>query len=106
MGSRTVGRTRRGRCSPPRPERERDGADGAAVDGGGEHAGSDVLLVVPELVGNAVRHAPGPPVLTVEAAVSGVRVTVGDGSAVLPAPRTPDLTGTRGGKDIHAVLPW
>ncbi|GJF30391.1 ATP-binding protein [Kitasatospora sp. NE20-6] len=93
-----------------------------------------ILLVVSELVTNAVRHAPGPVILTLGAEPAtgarpaGVRVSVRDTSPALPRPRIPDLaTGTggfgwsaiigplatqvditthTGGKEIHAVLPW
>jgi anti-sigma regulatory factor (Ser/Thr protein kinase) len=91
-------------------------------------AADKVLLVVSELVTNAVRHAPGPVVLTLSTSPAGVRIAVRDTSAALPVPRTPDLVSgsggfgwpaiiqrlaTRidvvthpGGKEIHATLPW
>lgn len=86
------------------------------------------LLVVSELVTNAVRHAPGPVVLTLDAEDGGIGITVRDTSPVLPEPRSPDLLGGTGGfgwsaiikplaidfdvrshpggKEIHALLPW
>ncbi|MER5866219.1 ATP-binding protein [Kitasatospora sp. NPDC002040] len=91
-------------------------------------AADKVLLVVSELVTNAVRHAPGPVVLTLSASPAGVRIAVRDTSTALPVPRTPDLVSgsggfgwpaiirrlaTRidvvthpGGKEIHATMPW
>ncbi|MFP8903363.1 ATP-binding protein [Streptomyces atacamensis] len=99
------------RTTPPARDRNRD----------------DVLLVVSELVTNAVRHAPGPFTLCLAPVPGGVRVTVRDTSTTLPRPRTPDVDGGAGGfgcpivqclahrlealphqdgKEIHAVLPW
>jgi anti-sigma regulatory factor (Ser/Thr protein kinase) len=87
----------------------------------------DVLLVVSELVTNAVRHTPGPFTLCLIPASDGVRITVRDTSTTPPRPRTPDVDGGAGGfgwpivqrlahhvevrlrpggKEIHAVLPW
>ncbi|GGV49491.1 hypothetical protein GCM10010495_79080 [Kitasatospora herbaricolor] len=93
-----------------------------------DEAVGEVLLVVSELVTNAVRHAPGPVVLALNAGTGIVRITVRDTSTARPAPRTPDLVGGTGGfgwttiiqrlatdirvvpypggKEIHAVLPW
>jgi anti-sigma regulatory factor (Ser/Thr protein kinase) len=87
-----------------------------------------VLLVVSELVTNAVRHAPGPVHLTLSTSPAGVRIAVRDTSTALPVPRTPDLVSGSGGfgwpaiiqrlttgidivthpggKEIHATLPW
>ncbi|MEU9146686.1 ATP-binding protein [Streptomyces sp. NPDC048349] len=84
----------------------------------------DVLLVVSELVTNAVRHAPGPFTLELGPVPGGIEITVRDTSSRLPHPRTPDLTGGRGwniirtlarrvrvvpcpgGKAVHAELGW
>ncbi len=93
-----------------------------------DSAADTVLLVVSELVTNAVRHAPGPLVLILHAEPGRVRISVRDTSTDLPAPRTPDLVSGNGGfgwptiiqylantvevvprpggKEIHAVLPW
>ncbi|MFE9636140.1 ATP-binding protein [Streptomyces sp. NPDC006463] len=84
----------------------------------------DVLVVVSELVTNAVRHAPGPFVLECGLLPGGIGITVRDTSPTLPHLRTPDGTGGRGwpiiqslalrvhtvprydGKSVHAELAW
>ena len=86
----------------------------------------DALLLVSELVSNAVRHAPGP--CTLELADDGHQVTiaVSDTSTTVPLPRAPDLAAGGGfgwyllhrlavsieialraqrGKTVSAVLP-
>ncbi|MFB7501493.1 ATP-binding protein [Streptomyces sp. NPDC056161] len=86
----------------------------------------DILLVVTELAANAVQFAPGPFALRMRRTFDGVHVTMHDTSTVRPeprpfSPRTGSGVGwrlvgtlcdqvsvvvTRGGKDIHAFLPW
>ncbi|MFD3517482.1 ATP-binding protein [Streptomyces sp. NPDC058657] len=84
----------------------------------------DVLLVVSELVTNAVRHAPGPLVLELGLAPGGVLVGVRDREPRPPHSRVPDLTGGHGwpivqrlsrrvdvtpdgeGKTVRAELAW
>ncbi|MEC4020569.1 ATP-binding protein [Streptomyces sp. H27-D2] len=57
-----------------------------------------VLLVVSELVTNAVRHAGGASCsLGLAVRPDGVAVSVADGSRALPRERAPDLTGGGGG---------
>ncbi|MGY5130067.1 ATP-binding protein [Streptomyces nigrescens] len=57
-----------------------------------------VILVVSELVTNAVRHAGGKLcTLRLTSDPQSVVVAVGDSSPVLPRPRTPDVTGGGGG---------
>ncbi|MCF3172343.1 ATP-binding protein [Streptomyces sioyaensis] len=57
-----------------------------------------VILVVSELVTNAVRHAGGEScTLRLLADPASIVVSVGDASPVLPRPRTPDVTGEGGG---------
>ncbi|MFI1263302.1 MULTISPECIES: ATP-binding protein [Streptomyces] len=57
-----------------------------------------VILVVSELVTNAVRHAGGKScTLRLLADPETIMVSVGDASPVLPRPRTPDVTGEGGG---------
>jgi anti-sigma regulatory factor (Ser/Thr protein kinase) len=53
----------------------------------------DVLLVVSELVTNAVRYAPGPLTLVLALADGGLEITVRDTSSRPPRPRTPGPTG-------------
>jgi anti-sigma regulatory factor (Ser/Thr protein kinase) len=55
----------------------------------------DLLLVVSELVTNAVRHAPGP--CTLDLACNGqLEVAVSDTSSTVPVARAPDPGGTGG----------
>ncbi len=57
-----------------------------------------VLLVVSELVTNAVRHAGGPSCsLHLSACPEAIAVAVSDASHLLPQPRTPDVLGEGGG---------
>lgn len=69
----------------------------------------DVLMLVSELVTNAVRHAPGPCTLyLVHAAaldLGGLELTVAvsDTSTTAPTPRTPDLLEGSGGLGWHMV---
>lgn len=84
----------------------------------------DVLLVVSELVTNAVRHAPGPLIFGLTLLRDRIEITVRDTDRRTPAPRTPDLNGGRGwpivqslardvqvflhhdGKTVRAELAW
>ncbi len=84
----------------------------------------DLLLVVSELVTNAVRHAPGPFVLELGLVPGGIEIAVRDTSPHPPHFRTPDRTGGRGwtiiqtlarrvrvvpchdGKTVHAEMAW
>lgn len=114
--------------------RARDAADtfltslAGSTPPSGERSHDDVLLVVSELVTNAVRHAPGPLTLCLAFTPSGlVQVTVRDTSPATPQPREADLNSATGGfgwsiveriaerlrvhplpdgKEIHAFLPW
>ncbi|MDG9702597.1 ATP-binding protein [Streptomyces sp. DH37] len=99
------------RTTPPATDRHRE----------------DVLLVVSELVTNAVRHAPGPLTLCLALVRGSIQITVGDTNPAPPRPRADDLHGgtggfgwpivqrlahhtevpaRAGGKEIHAFLPW
>ncbi|MFD3547482.1 ATP-binding protein [Streptomyces sp. NPDC058655] len=87
----------------------------------------DVLLVVAELVANAIRHTDGPCALHLELLDDSIDVCVADRSPRPPRPRTPRTDGTggwgwfmvkrlatrihitlmpEGGKTICAELPW
>lgn len=59
-----------------------------------------VLLVVSELVTNAMLHGDGPPVLRLSGTPWRVRVEVADGSPVLPVPK---VAGQEGGWGLHLV---
>ncbi|MGW2561596.1 ATP-binding protein [Streptomyces sp. NPDC001514] len=63
----------------------------------------DILLIVSELVTNAVVHAPGPYALalTADADAGTVDVAVDDGSTTVPVPRRPDVTGGTGGRGLR-----
>ncbi|MFC9941858.1 ATP-binding protein [Streptomyces pratensis] len=61
----------------------------------------DFLLIVSELVTNAVRHAPGRSTLTLTIASSVLDIAVTDCSCVLPASRPPDLRDGTGGMGLH-----
>jgi Histidine kinase-like ATPase domain len=63
----------------------------------------DALLVVSELVSNAVRHAPGPCTLSLAQDQKQVTITVSDGLADLPVPRSADLGGGNGGFGWHLL---
>jgi anti-sigma regulatory factor (Ser/Thr protein kinase) len=63
----------------------------------------DVLLVVSELVTNAVRHAPGPCTLTLTRDADQVTIAVSDGFAALPTPRSADRSGGTGGFGWHLL---
>jgi anti-sigma regulatory factor (Ser/Thr protein kinase) len=67
-------------CDPPLPQ------DTAA----------DALVVISELVTNAVSHAPGPCCLYLVEDEGELTIAVSDDSTVEPVPRTPDLGGTGG----------
>jgi anti-sigma regulatory factor (Ser/Thr protein kinase) len=65
-------------------------------------ASGDILLVVSELVTNAVLHGAGPVRLRLERRVDGVRVEVSDDGEGAVAPRTPDLAAV-GGRGLMVV---
>jgi len=64
---------------------------------------ADALLVVSELVSNAVRHAPGPCTLSLTQEETQLTIAVSDGYAALPVPRSADLTGGTGGFGWHLL---
>lgn len=75
------------RCVPPLAPAARD----------------DALLLVSELVSNAVRHAPGPCTLALADDRRGLTVIVSDTSGVAPVARLPDMMGGTGGFGWHLL---
>lgn len=69
----------------------------------GPDAADSLILVVSELVTNAVRHGGGRYTLALSASPDALTVTVGDRSSVRPRPRTPDTAGGGGGFGWHLV---
>ncbi|MFF1870637.1 ATP-binding protein [Kitasatospora herbaricolor] len=63
----------------------------------------DLLLVVSELVTNAVRHAGGPGVVDLALLPDAVDIAVSDPSRTLPLPRLPDPCAGTGGLGLHLV---
>ncbi|WP_443059077.1 ATP-binding protein [Streptomyces sp. NBC_00388] len=61
------------------------------------HTAQSLVLVVSELVTNALRHAGGVTVMRLRADRRSVEVAVADPSPAHPQDRTPDLTGHTGG---------
>lgn len=70
---------------------------GALVPVCAAEAAETVVLVVSELVTNAVRHGGGTCTLDLTAHPDGIEVTVHDHSPLPPRMRTPDLHGGTGG---------
>lgn len=64
----------------------------------------DGLLVVSELVTNAVMHAPGPCVLSIVYQNGLLIIGVHDTSPSLPAPRVPDPAAADGGFGWHLLI--
>lgn len=62
----------------------------------------EVLLVVNELVTNAIVHAAGTVTLALDLQDQTVRIVVADDSAILPTERAPDL-GSTGGRGLILV---
>ncbi|WP_327173813.1 ATP-binding protein [Streptomyces sp. NBC_01335] len=70
---------------------------GALVPACAAEATGTVVLVVSELVTNALRHSDGTCTLDVTAHPDGIEVAVHDHSPLPPRMRTPDLHGGTGG---------
>ncbi|MFF0739377.1 ATP-binding protein [Streptomyces sp. NPDC004111] len=69
----------------------------------GPDAADSLVLVVSELVTNAVRHGGGRYTLALSASPDTLTVAVADRSSVRPSPRAPDTTGGTGGFGWHLV---
>ncbi|MER7765847.1 ATP-binding protein [Kitasatospora sp. NPDC096140] len=76
------------------PAAEPDARDGVAAD---------VVLLVAELVANAMLHGDGPLELVLDAAADRLRVEVSDRSPAMPAPRLPHQPALPGGHGLVIV---
>ncbi|MFE0461587.1 ATP-binding protein [Kitasatospora sp. NPDC058965] len=65
--------------------------------------GRDLVLLVAELVANALLHAGGPLELVLDARRSRLRIEVSDASPQLPEPCLPHRPGLPGGHGLHIV---
>ncbi|MFJ7280336.1 ATP-binding protein [Kitasatospora sp. NPDC098663] len=74
-----------------------------ALDDWHAHDCDDVLLLVSELLANAVLHAGGARELVLHAAPARLRIEVTDASPNLPRPREPRAAGLPGGHGLHIV---
>jgi hypothetical protein len=63
----------------------------------------DVVLLVAELVANAMLHAGGPVDLVLDASETRLRIEVSDRSTALPEPRRPHRPGLPGGHGLFIV---
>jgi anti-sigma regulatory factor (Ser/Thr protein kinase) len=75
-------------------------AGAPGVDG---DVAEDVVLVVAELVANALVHAGGPLSVVLDASTTRLRIEVGDGTPQLPAPRRPHDPSLPGGHGLLIV---
>jgi anti-sigma regulatory factor (Ser/Thr protein kinase) len=75
----------------------------ACVPNLGPRACEDALLLVSELVSNAVRHAQGPCTHTLTHRGAGLGIALSDTSEAFPEPRTPDLLTGAGGFGWHLL---
>ncbi|SOB88761.1 ATP-binding protein [Streptomyces sp. 1331.2] len=63
----------------------------------------DVLLLVAELIANAMMHADGPLELVLQAFGARLRIEVSDATTALPVPRRPHHPGLPGGHGLFIV---
>jgi anti-sigma regulatory factor (Ser/Thr protein kinase) len=89
-------------CGPTGPGQARRAVTECAARLGLEEVVDDLLLLVSELVTNAVRHGAPPVRLEVLADADVVRIAVGDGEPCLPLPRTADVDA-EGGRGMALV---
>jgi anti-sigma regulatory factor (Ser/Thr protein kinase) len=80
-----------------------DLCEGAAAAGERPAALQDALVVVSELVSNAMRHAPGPCTLELTDRSGTVTIAVSDASTTPPQPRAGDLEDAGGGFGWHLL---
>ncbi|WP_046386449.1 ATP-binding protein [Kitasatospora aureofaciens] len=71
--------------------------------GAAEGIAEDVVLVVAELVGNAMLHGDGPLELVLDITPARLRIEVSDRSSELPAPRQPHHPALPGGHGLFIV---
>ncbi|MFJ9775720.1 ATP-binding protein [Kitasatospora sp. NPDC101157] len=74
-----------------------------ALDDWHARDGDDILLVVSELLANAVLHAGGAHELLLHATPTRLRIEVRDGSPDSPRARAPHRPGLPGGHGLHIV---
>ena len=89
-------------CGPAGPGQARRAVAECAARLGLDEVVDDLLLLVSELVTNAVRHGAPPVRLEVLADADEVRVAVGDGDPGLPSPRSAD-DEAEGGRGMTLV---
>jgi hypothetical protein len=82
------------------PSRARAFAARTLVDWAYPGRHDDVILVVSELVSNAIKYGRGMPVLRLAGTADGIRVEVGDDSTEAPEKRAP---GRSGGWGLHLI---
>jgi hypothetical protein len=69
----------------------------------GEGVAADVVLLVAELVANAMLHGDGPLELVLDATRARLRIEVSDRSPAMPAPRLPHQPALPGGHGLVIV---
>ena len=89
-------------CTPQAPSQVRAAVAACAASLGADGAVDDLLLVVSELVTNAVRHGAPPVRVELSADADRVLVSVADGSPRPPQPRTAD-EDAEGGRGMTLV---
>lgn len=89
-------------------EQGRRFAQGTLAEAGYRGSHEDILLIVSELITNALRHGAGAPQLTVQVSADGtrVRLEVADESPTLPAPRAGGPDGGFGLLVISRLGRW
>ncbi|MEU1422288.1 ATP-binding protein [Kitasatospora sp. NPDC005751] len=75
----------------------------APESGADPDVADDVVLLVAELVANAMMHGGGPLELVLDASAARLRVEVSDGESALPEPRLPHRPGLPGGHGLFII---